>query len=127
MALERLFDSSEDSAPEALYEELDFPQPPEARPYTVINMVATVDGKTLIAERGTTAKGLGSGTDQLLMRRIQAAVQSPTAPTAYHSTKNNCQSFANRVTGEAPRSPAVEGVGLIALAALFVYALAMVD
>ena len=61
------------------------------------------------------------------LRRIQAAVQSPTAPTAYHPTKNNCQSFANRVTGAAPRSPAVESVGLLALAGLFVYALATAD
>jgi hypothetical protein len=55
------------------------------------------------------------------MRRIQEAVQ---APQAYHATNNNCQSFANRITGEAPRSPAVEGIGLLALAGLFVFALA---
>jgi hypothetical protein len=55
------------------------------------------------------------------MHRIQEAIQSP---LAYHATSNNCQSFANRVTGEAPRSPAVEGAGLLALAGLFLYALA---
>lgn len=55
------------------------------------------------------------------MRRIHAAAESP---GAYHPTKNNCQSFANRVTGEAARSPAVEGVGLLALAGCFVFALA---
>ena len=54
------------------------------------------------------------------MRRIHEAAKTP---QAYHATKNNCQTFANRVTGEAPRSPAVEGVGLLALAGLFVYAL----
>lgn len=59
--------------------------------------------------------------------RIRAAVQSPTARGAYHATKNNCQTFANRVTGEVPRSPAVEGVGLLALAGLFVYALARAE
>ena len=53
------------------------------------------------------------------MNRIQASIRSP---GAYHPTKNNCQTFANRVTGEAPRSPAVEGVGLLALAGLFVFA-----
>jgi hypothetical protein len=61
------------------------------------------------------------------VERIRIAVQSPTAQLAYHPTKNNCQSFANRVTGEAPRSPAVEGVGLLALAGLFVWALARAE
>jgi hypothetical protein len=55
------------------------------------------------------------------MRRIQEAVQ---CPGGYHATNNNCQSFANRITGEAPRSPAVEGVGWLALAGLLMYALA---
>jgi hypothetical protein len=55
------------------------------------------------------------------MRRIQEAIRSP---RAYHATSNNCQSFANRITGEAPRSPAVEAVGLLALAGIFLYALA---
>jgi hypothetical protein len=54
------------------------------------------------------------------MRRIQEAVQSP---QPYHATNNNCQSFANRVTGESPRSPAVDGVRWLALAGLLVYAL----
>ena len=55
------------------------------------------------------------------MRRIHESVQTP---RGYHATKNNCQTFANRVTGEAPRSPSVEGAGLLALAGLFVYVLA---
>jgi hypothetical protein len=55
------------------------------------------------------------------MHRIREAVQSP---RTYHATKNNCQTFANRLTGEAPSSPAVEGVGLLALAGVFLYALA---
>jgi|ERR1700690_1227003 hypothetical protein len=58
---------------------------------------------------------------QASMRRIQETVQSP---QSYHATNNNCQTFANRVTGEAPRSPAVEGVGWLALAGILVYALA---
>jgi len=57
------------------------------------------------------------------LRQIRAAVQSPAARSAYHPTKNNCQTFANRVTGDVPRSPAVEGVGLLALAGVFVFAL----
>jgi hypothetical protein len=54
------------------------------------------------------------------MHRIQMALQSP---SAYHATKNNCQSFANRVTGEQARSPTVEAIGLAALAGLFIYTL----
>ena len=53
------------------------------------------------------------------MHRIQMALQSP---STYHATKNNCQSFANRVTGEQARSPTVQAIGLVALAGLFIYA-----
>ena len=53
------------------------------------------------------------------LHRVQMALQSP---SAYHATKNNCQSFANRVTGEQARSPTVEAIGLAALAGLFLYA-----
>src|SRR5438128_90918 len=35
-------------------------------------MVSTADGKILIGPRGSTAKGVGGPTDQLLMRRLQA-------------------------------------------------------
>ncbi len=61
------------------------------------------------------------------IERIRTAVQFPTAQRAYHPTKNNCQSFANRVTGEEPRSPDVERVGLLALAGLFVCAIAFAE
>ncbi len=72
MAIECLFDAtSAPSSPEDLYTQLAFPEPPAHRPYIFLNMVATVDGKTLQGPRGSSAKGLGSATDQLLMRRLQ--------------------------------------------------------
>lgn len=44
---------------------------PADRPYVVINMVATVDGKVVIGGPGTT-RMIGSRTDHLLMTRIEA-------------------------------------------------------
>jgi len=72
-----LIDNTENAGPasEELYTNLNFPER-EDRPYTVINMVATVDGKTLIGPEGSTAHGLGGPTDQLLMRRIQGCVDA---------------------------------------------------
>ncbi len=72
MPLERLFDSTGvDIPPDALYTDLALPDPPEDRPYTFINMVSTVDGKIRLGPPGTTAQGLGSPTDQMLMRRLR--------------------------------------------------------
>ena len=72
MALERLFDISNDSGdPADLYAKLELPEPPRGRPYTYVNMVSTVDGKILIGPRGSTAKGVGGPTDQMLMRRLE--------------------------------------------------------
>lgn len=72
MPLERWIDRAENPpAPEALYTRLDFPEPPETRPYLFINMVSTVDGKIVIGEVGGTAAGVGGPTDQLLFRRLQ--------------------------------------------------------
>lgn len=78
MALERLIDITElaDGPADDLYARLVFPSPPHDRPYTVVNMVETVDGKTLIGPPGSTAAGLGGATDQLLMRRIQGCVDA---------------------------------------------------
>ena len=77
MSIERLIDNTENAgSPSAdLYTNLTFPAAPDHRPYTVINMVSTVDGKTLVGPPGSTARGLGGPTDQLLMRRIQGCVE----------------------------------------------------
>ena len=74
MPIERLFDADAGAPPaERLYEILHLPSPPAGRPTVFMNMVCTVDGKTLQAPRGSTAHGLGSATDQILMRRLQTA------------------------------------------------------
>jgi 2,5-diamino-6-(ribosylamino)-4(3H)-pyrimidinone 5'-phosphate reductase len=54
---------------DAIYANLDWPPPPPARPYVVLNMVATVDGRAAVAGR---AAGIGSATDRLLMRQLRA-------------------------------------------------------
>jgi riboflavin biosynthesis pyrimidine reductase len=50
------------------YTDLDLPEPPGDRPYVLVNMVMSVDGKVVIAE---TERGLGSKTDQRLMRELR--------------------------------------------------------
>ena len=70
--LERLVDITDNAlAPDNLYEDLSFPDAGGDIPYIYANMVCTIDGKTLLGPRGSSAKGLGSSVDQLLMRRIQ--------------------------------------------------------
>lgn len=72
MSLERLLDrTGAGGDPAGLYVDPAFPPSPKGRPHIYFNMVATVDGKTLLGPRGTTAKGLGGPTDHLLMRRLQ--------------------------------------------------------
>ena len=72
MALERLLDLTADTQdPDALYARITFPGPPPDRPYLYINMVATVDGKIIIGDPGSSAIGVGGPTDQLLFRRLQ--------------------------------------------------------
>lgn len=56
-----------------IYEELSFPQSPLDRPYAFINMVATIDGKTVSGTDREPVADLGSDSDHLLMRRIENA------------------------------------------------------
>jgi 2,5-diamino-6-(ribosylamino)-4(3H)-pyrimidinone 5'-phosphate reductase len=56
---------------ETLYRDLRLPDGPDERPYVVVNMVATVDGKTVYGPLGSSASGLGTATDRRLMVRIQ--------------------------------------------------------
>ncbi|MCS7300998.1 MAG: dihydrofolate reductase family protein [Fimbriimonadales bacterium] len=58
--------------PARLYEEIEFPAPPPDRPYIFTNTVTTLDGKLILGEVGSTAAGLGSEIDRLLMHRIEA-------------------------------------------------------
>ena len=50
------------------YLNLDFPPAPAERPYTVVNMVMSADGKVVIEG---TERGLGSAVDQRLMRELR--------------------------------------------------------
>ncbi len=72
MPLEKLLDlSSAQPEPSELYKDIEFPDPPQDRPYVFINMVSTADGKIVIGAKGGTAAGVGGPTDQLLFRRLQ--------------------------------------------------------
>ncbi len=53
------------------YTSLVFPDPPEDRPYIISNMVMSLDGTVVIEG---TERGLGSPTDQLLMRELRVNV-----------------------------------------------------
>jgi len=59
-----------------MYEDLQFPDPPEDRPYTFINMVSTIDGKILTGERDEPVMDLGSKLDHETMRRIEASADA---------------------------------------------------
>ncbi|MGQ9657036.1 MAG: RibD family protein [Fimbriimonadales bacterium] len=59
-------------APEQLYEAVEFPPPPPDRPYIFTNTVATLDGKLILGDVGSSAAGLGSEMDRLLMHRLEA-------------------------------------------------------
>lgn len=50
------------------YTNLDLPEPPPDRPYVLVNMVSSVDGKIVIEGN---EQGLGSKTDQRLMRELR--------------------------------------------------------
>ena len=50
------------------YTALSFPDPPPDRPYVIVNMVSAADGKITIEG---TERGLGSKSDQLLMRELR--------------------------------------------------------
>jgi len=59
-----------------IYEDLRFPAAPADRPYTFINMVATIDGKTVSGDRNSNVVDLGSKVDHELMDRIEAASEA---------------------------------------------------
>ena len=50
------------------YTTLDFPAPPDDRPYVAINMVMSADGHTVVEG---SERGIGSATDQRLMRELR--------------------------------------------------------
>jgi riboflavin biosynthesis pyrimidine reductase len=52
------------------YTSLDLPQPPADRPYVLVNMVMSVDGKVVV---DGTEQGIGSKVDQRLMRELRVS------------------------------------------------------
>ncbi len=62
--------------PVGVYAALTFPAPPTDRPYVMINMVATIDGKIITGERDEPVMDLGSKTDHATMRQIQGAADA---------------------------------------------------
>ena len=71
--MRRLYpDPAGDLDPEAIYDDLRerLPEPPLGRPYVLLNMVTSVDGKAAVAG---SAAPLGSALDHRLMRAIRAA------------------------------------------------------
>lgn len=60
-------------ATQADYAQLQFPPAPSERPYIFINMVSTIDGKTVSGDRHEAVSDLGSDTDHKLMRQIEKA------------------------------------------------------
>ncbi len=55
-----------------IYATLRFPEG-IGKPYVVMNMITTIDGKSVVAEPGEAGENLGSSVDRMLMRRIQQA------------------------------------------------------
>ena len=60
-------DGSATGAPD--YRALTFPAPPAGRPYVIVNMVTSVDGRAVIEG---TERGLGSAADRRLMRELRS-------------------------------------------------------
>lgn len=58
------------------YGELEFPPPPDGRPYVYINMVATIDGKTVSGSRHEAVADLGSELDHATMREIETTADA---------------------------------------------------
>src|SRR5579859_5166113 len=73
MSISRLFDKSgsQPDDPNDLYRSIEWPPPPQDRPYVYINMASTADGKVVLGAPDGPSTGVGGPTDQLLFRRLQ--------------------------------------------------------
>ncbi len=74
--MQRLFpEPAADLDPPTIYDALwrELPLPPHDRPYVLLNMVTSVDGKAALAGG---AAGIGSATDHRLMRALRAATDA---------------------------------------------------
>jgi riboflavin biosynthesis pyrimidine reductase/predicted DsbA family dithiol-disulfide isomerase len=73
--LRQALGATEDPAAMGIYESLVFPPAPEDRPYIFINMVSTIDGKTVSGSKREHVADLGSKVDHIVMRRLERAAQ----------------------------------------------------
>jgi len=70
--MQRLFPAASGHVnPLSIYDELDLPAGRDGRPYTAVNMVTTVDGKTTL-DRNRIRQPIGSQLDRTLMARLRA-------------------------------------------------------
>lgn len=61
--------------PSAIYDDIDMPAGRDGRPYTILNMVSTIDGKTTLAEN-VIKEPSGSNLDRQLMARLRVGVDA---------------------------------------------------
>lgn len=61
-------------APASPYDSIHLPDPPSHRPYVILNMVSTVDGKTTLG--GGKTGHIGSRTDRRMMKKIRVPVDA---------------------------------------------------
>jgi len=61
---------------EPVYGHLEFPAAPAERPYAYINMVTTIDGKSVSGTRTEDVQDLGSSLDHATMRTIEATADA---------------------------------------------------
>lgn len=74
--MQRLYPTSRArGTPTEIYDDIEFPKPPAHRPYVVLNMVTTVDGKTTMDE-GRLSGPIGSPVDRALMGRLRVPVDA---------------------------------------------------
>lgn len=59
-----------------LYADIEFPDPPENRPYAFINMVTTIDGKIVSGEIDEPVMDLGSKADHETLRNLENAADA---------------------------------------------------
>lgn len=106
-AIQRVMDIEDGSDSANLYQQVQFPEPPEGRPYCYINMCSSIDGKIVIGKPTGSAAGLGSATDQVLFRRLQllcdaAIIGSSTLRASQVHYPENIQRYVITHSGRIP-------------------------
>ncbi|MBS1709710.1 MAG: RibD family protein [Armatimonadetes bacterium] len=110
---------------DGVYPGLRFADAPADRPYVVINMVATIDGKTVTGGRDEAVADLGSDVDHATMRQIEAAADAvligagslratkglwyPARLKRYVATRGGDLDYGSRFFTDAPGSAWVVG------------------